>query len=64
MTKKQTGLGSDGQSGVRPAASPELIREPASPSSRLPASSLLLPPSPLEIATRAGQRTLDRKSVV
>ncbi len=59
MTKKGIGSDAAGQNRGSPAGSPELIREPAT-RSQLPASSLLLPPSPLETTTRANQVTLTR----
>lgn len=60
MTNEVIGSDNTGRNGTAPAGSPELTREPASPQTQLPTSSLLVPPAPLETTTRARGVTLTR----
>ncbi|MET8109330.1 GNAT family protein [Streptomyces mirabilis] len=59
MTKKGTNSEVAGH-GDLPAGSPEPVREPAFAMSQLPASSLLLNPTPRPMTTRTNQLTLTR----
>ncbi|MEU6355952.1 GNAT family N-acetyltransferase [Streptomyces sp. NPDC047072] len=60
MSNEVIGSGNTGRNGTAPAGSPEQTRELASPQTRLPTSSLLVPPAPLETTTRTNRVTLTR----
>lgn len=63
MRKNSIGSEATGQSDNRPPQTPD-TQEPGFAASRLPVSSMLLDPPPLQMATRANQVTLTRTALV